>query len=78
MSANRGMTIISSLDAIVVHFLALTTYWRNPSIDTDVWQRPKRQDGKRYMKAGPLNPWTAEHEDKLPAALQNWSQVKWS
>jgi hypothetical protein len=30
------------------------------------------------MKAGPPNPWTAEHKDKLPAALWNWSQVKWS
>jgi hypothetical protein len=30
------------------------------------------------MKVGRPNPWTAEHEDKLPAALENWSQVKWS
>jgi hypothetical protein len=30
------------------------------------------------MKAGPPNPWTAEHKDKPPAALQNWSQVQWS
>jgi len=54
------------------------TYWRNPAIDTDVWTATEKGGTVTLYEGGPPNPRTAEHEDKLPAVLQNWSQVKWS